>query len=59
MNDSDNKSSAIFILIIFFLLIISIFATYYKYIVREDFKYFTTEEEIPNQFSVDTYIQTP
>lgn len=55
MTESDKKSN-IFFIIIFSLLLVSIFATYYVYVVREDFQYFTEESEIPNQFDPNTYI---
>jgi hypothetical protein len=31
--------------------------TYYKYIVAEDFVYFLTEEEVPDQFEVSAYLE--
>jgi len=54
MIDSDKKNN-IFFLIFFLLLLVSISVTYYRYIVRQNFQYFTTEEEIPNQFDVNIY----
>lgn len=54
MIDSDKRSN-IFFIILFFLFIYSVFSIYYKYIFLEDFHYFLTEEELPNQFDLSTY----
>ncbi len=56
MIDSDKKSNT-FLLIIFILILFSIFATYYRYFIQGDFKYFMTKDEIPNQFDLSTYIK--
>lgn len=54
MIDSDKKSNT-FLLIIFVIAFVSILVTYYRYVVRQDFQYFTTEDEIPDQFDPSTY----
>ena len=45
----------LFFIIIIFLLISAIFVSYYKYIIREDFKYFLTEDDIPNKLDLNSY----
>lgn len=52
----SNKKNNLFFLIFFVFLFVSMLITYYRYIIHQDFKYFTTEEEIPNQFDFHTYI---
>lgn len=37
------------------LILVSIFFTWDRYIVRQDFKYFLTEEETPDQFDIESY----
>lgn len=43
-----TKGSKSFFLVLTALVLISIFVTYEKIIVRRDFIYFTTEDELPN-----------
>ncbi len=37
------------------LIFISIIFTWDRYILRQDFKYFLTEEEVPDQFDIKSY----
>lgn len=46
----------IFLLIIIVLIVISIVFSYYKYIVGGSFEYFLTEEELPDNLDINTYI---
>ena len=50
-----GRSSAIYITILFVLVVLSLAATYYRYIVKKDFVYFTTEESIPDRFDLSSY----
>lgn len=50
-----GKSGSIYITILFVLTGLSIAGTYYRYMVRQDFVYFTTEDQIPSQFDVSSY----
>lgn len=51
----SNKKNNIFFLILFSFLLFSILATYYRYIIRQDFQYFVTEDETHSQFDINTY----
>ncbi|HMP85613.1 MAG TPA: hypothetical protein PKE08_03010 [Candidatus Paceibacterota bacterium] len=44
-----------FLLIISILVFISIAFTFSKYVLREDFEYFLTEDELPEQFNINSY----
>ncbi len=44
-----------FFIIIIILLLGSIIITADRYLIRKDFRYFLTEEEIPDQFDLNTY----
>ncbi|MFA6445977.1 MAG: hypothetical protein WCW14_01875 [Candidatus Paceibacterota bacterium] len=52
---SSERQNAIFLLILFILVGLSVFVTYYRYIVQNDFFYFTTEESIPDRFAPASY----
>jgi hypothetical protein len=52
-----NKKDAIFFLVLFFLMMYSIGAAYYKYILQEDFAYFLAEEDVPDQFDMNAYLE--
>ncbi len=54
MINSDKKSN-VFFSVFFIFLVTSILVTYYRYIIRQDFQYFTTENKIPNQFDIHSY----
>jgi uncharacterized membrane protein len=54
---SSEKQNTIFVLILFVLIGLSVSATYYRYIVQNDFVFFTAEEEIPDRFAPDSYNQ--
>ncbi|HMO79083.1 MAG TPA: hypothetical protein PJ997_01095 [Candidatus Paceibacterota bacterium] len=49
------KENIFFIIIALFILV-SVSFSYYRYVVLEDFEYFLTEEEIPEQFNINSYI---
>lgn len=49
------KGSIAYVLLILLLLFVSTFFAYQKYIVNEDFLYFSTEEELPDRFDVNSY----
>lgn len=51
------KSSGYYLLLIAGLATISTSVAYYKYIVRQDITYYATEEEIPSQFELTTYLR--
>lgn len=51
MDFSANKA----IFLILFCVAVSASVAYYRYVVLENFSYFTTEEEIPDQFEKSTY----
>lgn len=44
-----KTNSKIFFIILFILIIISISATYFKYVVVEDYQIFNSEDELPSQ----------
>ena len=52
-----GKSGIVYIVILLSLVGISIFVTYYRYMVKQDFTYFQTEDEIPDQFNQASYSQ--
>lgn len=51
-----DKGSIIFFVLLFVAVCTSLSFTAYRYLVREDFAYFITEEEIPSRFSLSSYI---
>lgn len=53
--EGKNKGS-IYIVFLVALVLVSSAASYYRYVIAEDFIYFTTEEEIPSQFDIATYL---
>lgn len=50
-----TRDSNIFIATLFVLLAMSIAAAYYQYMIRQNFQYFTTEEQIPDRFNAASY----
>lgn len=52
---NSDKKSIIFFTVLLILFIYSIFNLYNKYIVNQDFVYFLSEEEIPNQSDLKEY----
>ena len=54
LNTNDRALTTYIVFFILFILI-SIFTSYYRYMVRGDFVYFYSESEIPDRFSLDTY----
>lgn len=44
-----------FFILFFLAILISIGVSWYRYVVKEDFVYFITEEETPGQFDLNTY----
>jgi len=53
---NSNEKSNLFFQAIFFVLLLSVFASYCRYVVWRDFQYFLVEDEIPSQFDLTTYI---
>lgn len=51
----ENKQSNIFIVIIVLAILISVSVAYYRYMIKQDFNYFTTEESIPDRFNINSY----
>jgi hypothetical protein len=51
----DKLINYILLAIFIVLFIASISLTWYRYVVREDFRYFLTEEETPDRFDLSTY----
>lgn len=51
----ENKQSNIFIIILLTLIILSTGISYYRYMIKEDFSFFTTEESVPNRFDINSY----
>ncbi|KND51975.1 MAG: hypothetical protein ABA06_01795 [Parcubacteria bacterium C7867-001] len=47
--------SRIFFIFLFVLFICSVAATYYRYVVLQDYVIFTNEDDIPNEFDPLTY----
>jgi hypothetical protein len=53
MNLKDHR---FFISILFLAIFLSISYAFYKYMILEDFTYFTSEEEIPSRIDINSYI---
>jgi len=53
----SDKQNITFLAVLFLLVGLSVFATYYRYIIKNDFVYFTTEESIPDRFAQSSYPQ--
>jgi hypothetical protein len=51
----SSGSAFVYIAVLFSLLLLSAGVSYQRYIVEENFDYFMTEEELPNQFDLSTY----
>lgn len=54
---SLEKGGFVYLTIIFTLFGLSVGVAYYRYMVRQDFVYFQTEEQIPDHFSASSYSQ--
>jgi hypothetical protein len=54
---SPKKEGVTFLAVIFILFILSVGAAYHRYMVQQDFVYFSTEDQIPDQFSLSAYPQ--
>lgn len=54
---SVEKPNTVFLAILFLLVVLSGAATFYRYIIKSDFIYFSTEESIPDRFAPDSYQQ--
>jgi len=44
-------------MILLILVGLSVVVSYYRYIVRQDFTYFQTEEQVPDHFDISSYSQ--
>lgn len=51
----ENKQSNFFLLILILMIFTSVSFAYYRYMIREDFVFFTDEESIPDRFNIDSY----
>lgn len=51
----QRNGKFIYILFIFALILISSIASYYRYVILEDFSFFHTEDNVPTQFEQSTY----
>ena len=49
---SINKSSKIFFTLFFVFVMISIVATYFRYVINKDYEVFINEEDIPTTESI-------
>lgn len=50
-----EKSALTYIAIFLILIGLSVVVTYYRYMVRQDFTYFQTEDQVPNHFDISSY----
>lgn len=50
-----NENNNAFLVILAVVILLSIVVSFYRYIVKEDFVYFTTEEDIPDRFNLNSY----
>jgi len=57
MHMQTRNSSFAYIAILLILVGLSVAVAYYRYIVREDFTYFQTEEQVPDHFDISSYSQ--
>ncbi len=53
---TENLKNNLYIGILLLSILSSFSFAYYKYIVKQDFVYFTEEESIPNGFDINTYL---
>jgi len=51
----ENKQSNIFIIILLIAIVLSASFAYYRYMVKENFAYFITEDSIPDRFDINSY----
>ena len=51
----STKSNKYFIWAMLIAIVISVGITYYRYIVLQDFIFFTTNNQIPDRFSISSY----
>lgn len=52
---NSHHTSNVFFFILFFVFFASVLNMYNKFIIKEDFHYFLTEEEIPGVFDLSNY----
>ncbi|MEY2641340.1 MAG: hypothetical protein RL150_733 [Candidatus Parcubacteria bacterium] len=57
MVEKGKVKEKIFLVILFVAFLYAVVEIYVEYIVREDFTYFLTEEEVPNQFDANAYLE--
>jgi hypothetical protein len=56
MKGTMKVSAPFYVSLLFLLVFISAGVSYMKYVINSDFTYFETEEEIPSQFDLATYL---
>jgi|CXWL01.1.fsa_nt_gi hypothetical protein len=52
-----KKESLLYLVVIFVLFGLSVGVTHYRYVVQQDFVYFSLEDSIPSQFDLSSYFQ--
>lgn len=52
---TGEKQSNFFLIILLLMMLASISFAYYRYMVREDFVFFTNEESVPDRFDINSY----
>lgn len=50
-----EKPSFVYITVLLILVGLSVAVAYYRYMVRQDFTYFETEEQVPDHFDISSY----
>lgn len=50
-----NKQSNIFLIILVLAMLLSVVFAYYRYVIKENFVYFTDEESVPDRFDINSY----
>ena len=53
----NKEKNDYFIYVLLLLIIISMSVAYYKYMIKENINFFTTEESVPNRFDINSYKQ--
>ncbi|MCX6717529.1 MAG: hypothetical protein NTU76_02545 [Candidatus Taylorbacteria bacterium] len=51
----ENKQSNIFLIILLLAILLSASLTYYRYMIKKNFTYFTDENSIPDKFDINSY----
>jgi len=51
----STRENDLFFGVLLLAFVLALFGTYHRYIVREDFTFFTTEEDIPDRFDLGSY----